>query len=282
MYTYFLLRKFLIENPQMQCKKTIFPGMELRVEAPVDFRMNIHVLMSDTLSNQQLSDFKSTLKITIRGEERSLSDESLIGFAKTLGTDVARTYGFTEEDLQDDKKLQQFGSKTAKITKKSLKEAMKQVEPEKCLVIMPYDTSDGLENLDWAAHPHDDSYFMQTSHIFETRNPKNVDLFHGKETPENKEFILNWQKAMGTIAKPVVSGSDAHKISNYGFYPNNKITWIKADTTFAGLLQVVTEPRDRSFIGEIPPKLMLIQSNKTKYIKEILIKKKQGDTFSMV
>jgi len=39
-------------------QKAVFPGIELRVEAPVDFRLNIHVILSDLLSNQQIQDLK--------------------------------------------------------------------------------------------------------------------------------------------------------------------------------------------------------------------------------
>jgi hypothetical protein len=43
--------------------KAIFPGMELRIEAPVDFRLNIQVVLSDSLTKQQLQDFKAALRI---------------------------------------------------------------------------------------------------------------------------------------------------------------------------------------------------------------------------
>lgn len=43
--------------------KAIFPGMELRIEAPVDFRLNIQVVLSDALTKQQLQDFKAALRI---------------------------------------------------------------------------------------------------------------------------------------------------------------------------------------------------------------------------
>jgi ABC-type lipoprotein export system ATPase subunit len=139
---------------------------------------------------------------------------------------------------------------------------------------MPYDTSDGLKDLDWEKHPYDDSYFMQSAHIFETRDPANVDLFLNCVTDENRRFIANFFKTMGGKPKPAVSGSDAHRLADYGVFPSNRITWIKADPTFEGLLQVVNEPKDRSFIGDIPPKLALVQQSKTKYIESVAIRRK--------
>lgn len=56
-------------------------------------------------------------------------------------------------------------------------------------------------------------------------------------------------------------------------------TWIKADTSFEGLRQILFEP-GRIFLGEIPPKINYVSENKTKYIKSIEIKKKQGSTIS--
>ena len=40
-----------VNSGQVSLAKTVFPGMELRVEAPVDYRLNTQVLLSDTLSN---------------------------------------------------------------------------------------------------------------------------------------------------------------------------------------------------------------------------------------
>ena len=269
-----------IERTGQGFNKTIFPGMELRIDAPVDYRLNIHVVLSDLLTSQELQDFKGALKLGI--SDRPLSDASLVAFARGLDTDVARHYGFSVEDLQDERKLLQLGSKTAKITRESLKEALKAIPEKTCLVILPYDTSDGLKDLDWAAHPYDDSYFMQSAHIFETRDPDNIDLFLHRETERNRHFIGNFITTMGGRPKPPVSGSDAHRVSDYGVYPSERITWIKADPTFRGLLQLVNEPRERIFIGAVPPKLALVQQKKTKYVDSVEIKRKPDARISEV
>jgi len=252
----YLAIKSYAESASEKLSKPIFPGMELRIEAPVDFRLNIHVLLSDRLSKQQLQDFKSKLKIGLIN--KTLSDESLIAFAKKLDASVAQKHGFTTADLKDDRKLWELGCKTAKVTRESLEKAIREMPDKTCLIVMPYDTSDGLMKLDWAKHPYDDSYFMQSAHIFETRSPDNIDLFLGRRTKSNEKIFDNFMKTLGGKPKPAVSGSDAHKISDYGAFPGDRITWIKADPTFEGLLQVVNEPEGRSFIGEIPPKLLRV------------------------
>ncbi len=52
------------------------------------------------------------------------------------------------------------------------------------------------------------------------------------------------------FAMPMVICSDNHCISNYLL---KEICWIKADTTFDGLRQIIYEPRDRVYIGPVKP-----------------------------
>jgi hypothetical protein len=69
---------------------------------------------------------------------------------------------------------------------------------------------------------------------------------------------------------PMIICSDNHDIKNYTFKGN---CWIKANPTFEGLVQAINEPKDRVFIGDIPPKLKLVQLNKDKFIENIEINK---------
>lgn len=56
----------------------------------------------------------------------------------------------------------------------------------------------------------------------------------------------------------------------------NCFTWIKADTTFKGLQQVLNEFEERVFIVDCPPILEKVKNNKTKFIKSILIDKSRN------
>jgi ABC-type lipoprotein export system ATPase subunit len=269
------LMGFLKGNPGIKCSKCILPGLELRVQAPTNFRLNIHVLLSNDLTEQQLADFKAQLKISDPDKDRSLSDEGLVDYAKKIGKDKAKEQGFNDEDLKENGKLFELGCKTAEITKESLKEAFRQIPEDKGIVILPYDTSNGISKLDWKTQPAADIWFMQLADIFESRDLDNIDLFLGKTTEKNKDVIDNFQKTIGKV-KPVISGSDAHKIPDYGCFPNKKITWIKANPTFDGLNHVIIEPLNRSFIGETPDKLITVKNNMTKYISHLEISKLPG------
>lgn len=266
----YLLFKDFLKRKNLKLTKTVFPGMELRVEAPVNYRLNIQVVLSDELTTQQLQDFKSKLKIA--SISRTLSDDALKDFAKSLDDSKAKKHGFTSPSELNEIELLQLGAKTAEIMKESLcKDAFEAIPLKSGYILLPYDTSDGLKDLNWAVHPHDDNYFMQSANIFESRNDESIDLFLGRKTKKNKKYIKNFIKTMGGEPKPVVSGSDAHKIEDYGKYPNGRITWIKADTTFLGLTQVINEPADRAYVGTIPVKLSEVNNNKSKHIDSIKI-----------
>lgn len=247
---YIQFKDFLQRN-ELICSKTIFPGMELRIEAPVNYRLNIHVILSNLLSVQQLDDFKS--RLMVRGIDRRISDEAIIEFAKTLDVSKAKSHNYENPKDLSENELLQLGSSTIEITKESLHEAMKSIPTGTAYIIMPYDTSDGLLKLDWKTQPHADNYFMQSSHIFESRKDETIDLFLGIETDKNREFLENFQKTLNYVQKPVICGSDAHRFSDYGNFPGNKATWIKSDPTFEGFKQIIYEPRERVLIQELQP-----------------------------
>ena len=61
--------------------------------------------------------------------------------------------------------MHHLGASTAVVTRQSLEDAINIVGEDWCLIIQPYDTSDGLEELDWRRHPFSDSYLMKMAHI---------------------------------------------------------------------------------------------------------------------
>lgn len=267
-----------IGSGKANLNKTLFPGMELRVEAPVNYRLNVQVLLSDQLTRQQRADFKAALRLG--GSGRSISEEALIEFGRSLSSDKARKHGFTGNYADDDARLLSLGSQTAEVTRESLVKAKKAIPEGNCLTVLPYDTSDGLAKLDWAEHPCADQYFMQSADMFETRTQENVDLFLGRRTKANQAFFDHFLTTMGGKPKPAISGSDAHKLSDYGSFPGDRATWIKADPTFEGLKKTLIEPLGRSYIGECPKQIQAIEQRPTKFIDYVSIKKKSESTLS--
>ena len=71
--------------------------------------------------------------------------------------------------------------------------------------------------------------------------------------------------------------SDSHQLSNSDQKDRigNCFTWIKADSTFQGLLQALQEFDERVYIGDMPPKRRKAEQSKTKFIGSVKVSKKQ-------
>lgn len=278
---WFALKKRLGESGAPKLNKVVFPGIELRLVSPMDARLNAHVIFSNEISNQNLNDFKS--KLTVERINRPLSNDSLICLARSVGEDKLKHHGFNKNtiDCNDDKALI-AGSTIAEINCDSYKKAISEVPDGMAIGFMPFNTNDGLADVKWQDHYAYVFGLFDSSPIFETRQDDTWAAFVGLETTGNTKWFKNFQVALNNTPRLAVSGSDAHQFKGvkgdnnkrgYGDFPSNKITWIKADTTFQGLLQAIKEPAKRSFIGEIPTKLHESNSNKTLYIDSINIKK---------
>jgi predicted ATPase/predicted nuclease with TOPRIM domain len=275
---YLAVRDYMRQHPGI-ARKRLFPGIELRLEAPTNHRLNTHVLFDDAVLPEALGHFLARL-CTGSPSGKPPSRQNFIDLAKGYDAGKLRQHGYSPEDRGNEEKMLRLGMETAVVTRESLEQAIELVGKQSCLLIQPYDTNDGLEDLDWKRHPYTDSYLMKMADVFETRHPIHVNLFLGFGHPDKPnvgdEFIDN----LGGEPKPVVSGSDAHAIEKYGVYPSNRITWLKAQPTFAGLRQVCHEPALRCFIGVTPPKQDHVTQNRTKYMERLRIQKAPGTTLS--
>lgn len=237
-------------------QKTVFPAIELRIEAATNNRMNIHVLFSDQVKVQDLIDFKSALQVKV--VNRSLSDEALRAFALELGPDKAREHGAREGYEGDPEALLRIGSESAEITKDSFEKALRVIPAEHRMVMIPFDCYGGVESVDWKTHMAEDIYWLRLADIFEDRKASNIDLFCGRTTDDNKNFIGDFQHALGGRPKPCISGSDGHSIDSFKSWrkeTKTRKTWIKADPTFEGLRQIIFEPSARVRVQELNPGL---------------------------
>jgi ABC-type lipoprotein export system ATPase subunit len=278
---WFALKRRLKDPDAPKLLKTVFPGIELRLMAPMVGRLNAHVVFSDLVSDQILLDFQAGLKVEI--EDRPLSNDCLICLARRVGSDLLEKHGLKKGEVDSDEIIAlHAGSMLAEINVDSYKKAIRCVPDNQAIGFMPFDTSDGLSDVKWKDNY---AYFIglfKSSPIFESRDSALRDCFIGEVTEKNKGYIKNFQNGLDNIPRLVVAGSDAHRFSGtqgdddkrgYGDFPSNKATWIKADPTFQGLLQAIMEPAKRSFIGEVPPKVAAVQRGKTSFIDTIEIVK---------
>ena len=100
-----------------------------------------------------------------------------------------------------------------------------------------------------------------------------VDILEVNNTQEINDYQL---KVFPSVNKnlPIIICSDNHNIIEYGL---NENCWIRGDTTFQGLWQIMFET-DRVYIGETPIKQSDVRRKATKYIRAIDIHKKSTST----
>lgn len=278
---WFALKQRLSDTDAPKLTKKVFPGIELRLSAPTEKRLNAHVIFSDEVPDQYLKDFLANLKI--ERLDRSVSKDALIDLARATAADMLAKKGHKKEIVDSDyADALLAGYKLAEVKTESYKNAIASVPNEFAIGFMPYDTSDGLTEVKWEQHY---SYFLglfESSPIFESRNLDLRTAFLCERTSTNHAWIDNFKHGLNGVPRLVVAGSDAHCFvgsagnddkRGYGDFPSGKRTWIKADPTFHGLKQAILEPAKRSFIGDTPPKVQEVDSNKTFYIESIEISK---------
>lgn len=278
---WFALKNRLAEPGAPVLKKTVFPGIELRLSAPTTKRLNAHVIFAETIPDHHLREFLSDLRL--ERTDRSVSKESLIDLARGTADDMLIKKGHKKAAVDADaQEALMAGYKLAELKADSYKAAIKKVPDAQAIGFMPFDTSDGLTEVKWEDHY---AYFLgllESSPIFESRNADLRTAFLCEETSKNKSWIGNFKHGLKNIPRLVVSGSDAHCFvgvasdndrRGYGDFPSGKKTWIKADLSFHGLKQAILEPAKRSFIGEKPPKLQAVETSKTHFIESIEVTK---------
>ncbi|MDD3802803.1 MAG: AAA family ATPase, partial [bacterium] len=106
------------------------------------------------------------------------------------------------------------------------------------------------------------SALYKLSQMILSGNPEDRKYFLGAKTDSEENVIKKCGKLM-----PCIHGSDAHEEDKLFSPYNNRYCWIKADTTFEGLKQILYEPDERVYIGEEPP----IKIERSKIIESMVI-----------
>lgn len=106
-------------------------------------------------------------------------------------------------------------------------------------------------------------------------------VFTAAANPEAYVRARNALRGANVNAK-LLDCSDAHSLSSAKVKDRigNCFTWIKADSTFQGLLQAIQEFDDRVFVGDDPPKRQIVEQNKTKFIDSVKVVKKVGSALA--
>ena len=143
---WFKLKARLAEPGAPKLEKVVFPGIELRLAAPMEGRLNAHVIFSNKTKDQYLNNFLSQLKLELI--QQPLSREGLIEYARNVNEDKLKVHGFKKTDLDADaNKSHLAGCTIAEINCDSYKDAIKNVPNGLAVGFMPFTTYDGLTSI---------------------------------------------------------------------------------------------------------------------------------------
>lgn len=252
-------------------KLTIFPNIEFRISKIVGKkRLNLHVIFSEKISIADINNlFLNELKFLFQSNRESGDDKRTLTIEniKSLGKKLKKEHSnFNESDLY-------IGMKSLFIDDGIIQETLikKKEFKNKYVIVL---AEEGLSLMDWDGQDHNiRKTLLQKSNAIFSSNKKTRDWCLGLKHKNQQEFISEFKSL-----KPCFWGSDAHSYSSLFMPAEQRQLWIKADPTFAGLQQVINEPSERCFIGELPDELKKLYNNKTKYIKGIKIYKTSGST----
>ena len=220
-----LQEKFKALYPRSE--KVFFPNVEMRLDVSVNRaaeEVNVHVLFDPETTAEKMAQFLTKLNTNITRAGAALPCSDL-----------------SEADVKA--AAVQFGR-----LRSVLGEVFGQDRPYLIIVaannagIRPDGTSPRKLNISEEIDKHSDAFYG---------GPQNVDYFLREDRYDSGER---------SIPKPVIQCTDAHSFSEIKERSPKSFTWIKSDTTFEGLRQILFEPSCRLKIQEripvSPPKVI--------------------------
>lgn len=254
----------------------LFANVELRTDILVDgARVNYHVIFSDELSADDITDnFLAQLSFTSEGnpkgidQQLSLTRNNLQELGKVLKDQHALFAGMTDVFV---------GMMQATIDHKQVSEVLNKREAKfgnKYVFAVPCD--EDLSKVSWNGQGHMvRKVLIQKSHILFSSSQSTRDFALGLKHPTPDDYIKEFR-----TFKPCIHSSDAHDPATLFNPAEARLTWIKADPTFNGLLQTLNEPDARVYVGACPPSVTAVRSRRTKIVKELGIHKKSHSTLA--
>ena len=246
----------------------LFPNIEFRLDTLVGSdRVNFHVIFSDSMQIKDIEEnFLHELDSVYEGNPQSEDErwKLKLGNIEELGTKLKK------EHAEFRSKTDLFiGMQCAVVNDgeiaKVLKNKRSKFEGE-YIFCVPSD--EDLSDISWNGQDHNvRKTLIQKSDVLFSSNQGTISWGLGKKHSPIQKFIDEFK----TI-KPCIWGSDAHDYEKI-FEPDyHRYTWVKADTTFEGLKQIIYEPNERVIIQEDNPSF---EYNKP-YFNELIIQNEVG------
>lgn len=221
----------------------VFPNIELRlntfIEGKNSGRKNIdtHVLFSNEIDPTTIEQsFLHQLKVKVGSYEQPLTHEGI----EEIGKTVREQNGGERDDYF-------LGLKHAAVGYEKVHELLESCEAFKDSYAVATAVDENLSKVPWDGRDYlQRKNICYQSNFYLTSNERTHKwaLAESEEEDRIKEF--------GSI-KPCIWGSDAHSFDRMFEPAERRYCWVKADTSFEGLLQVLCEPKDRVHIGKDCP-----------------------------
>lgn len=245
----------------------VLPNIEFRVdrylEPGSEHRLTLHVIFSDELAPDEIEDnFIRRLEIAFdcrpgEGEDsESLTHDNLIKLGRKLKS---------ENNFSGETELI-TGCKVATVNDNKIMDVLNKQKSKfagKYLIVL---AEEYITKAKYEGSGHQGRKLLyKKSHLIFSSNPKTQ--LHTVSDRFASEF---------NGKKPCIWGSDAHNFEKMFKPDKERYCWIKGDSTFNGLRQILNEPIDRCYIGECPPELAELQQIKRTYVTQLAFKKKDG------
>lgn len=245
---------------QIENIELILPNIEFRLDNIVyrrgsrePKRLNFHVIFSNEIAVQDIrSQFLGELHF-----HKSSGGAGELSKIK-LDERAIKIYGAeckSQPDFENDTDLQ-AGTKNIVFKLDEIVNALKN-KPEyfkgKYLLFLE---SEFWSDIDWGQDYGLRKTLLQVSHGVFDSNPKDIVWFLGSD----KKAYADQQKFIEEFGRlfPCIHGSDGHSEQELETRPDlDRYCWIKADTTFEGLKQIIYEPEGRVRIQEDIPESKL-------------------------
>lgn len=221
----------------------VFPNIELRLDTFITLKnskskkIDIHVLFSNELNPTTIEqNFLHKLTFEVGPYEWPLTHEGI----KEIGKNVREQNCEKGGDYF-------LGLKHVAISYEEIHKLLESCEAFKDSYTVATATDENLSNVSWFGRDYilkKNIYSQSNFYLTSNEGTRKWALAEGEEKDRTKEF--------GSI-KPCIWGSDAHRFDRMFEPSGHRYCWIKADTSFEGLLQVLCEPKDRVYIGKDCP-----------------------------
>lgn len=240
----------------------IFPNVELRMlpSTGVEKLINIHCLFNPSYVSDLENDFFGSIE---NQENFKMNRQGLISYGRSLKPNITDENVLYLEGLNnyavDPKSLKTLLDKNRNFKENTITVVSNSNKDGNSGIQKHYDLFEGDEgSLDGVRK----TIYKISNAIFST-NSKDIKYFLGKRL-DDTEGVTNEQKQQerelvllerGSF-KPCIVGSDAHKEDELF----SRYTWIKSETSFDGLKQILFEPEYRVFLGAnapIPPPIRI-------------------------